>query len=253
MRRIFIHFFQAELEDAINIARKYNAGVELPLSTERLLKLDESRLERLKEIAKNIQLSIHGPFRDLYPGAIDPDVREVALGRYIEAIGIAKKLGAEWTVFHLNYVPLIYGGKRLRARWLNNTIKTFSEIAILGERIHLENTYEDSPLIFREVLEVLSDKNFHMCLDIGHANAFSGEQLELWVEELSSFIAEVHLHESYKGRDLHLPLGSGQIDINRFLVLLEEKGVKNYIITLEPASLDDLERNLEWLKTNGWL
>jgi len=254
MKRVFIHMFLYSLEETIQLAKKYNIGAELSLNTEKLLYIKENDINEISQKCVGISgLSIHGPFRDLFPGSSDPDIREVALDRYIETLMVAKALNAEWVVFHLNYYSQMYGTERLRKTWLLNAIDTFSRIAELKIKVHIENTHENDPEIFFDLLKYINEKNFWMCLDVGHAHAYSNKDLEHWIELLSPYIREVHIHESPRGEDKHMVLGSGYINVNSVLNLIEERTEGDFVITLEPVTVEDLETNLNWLRENGWI
>ena len=254
MRRVFAHLFRKQLIDAISTCRKMGIGVELSLVTEVLLNLSD---DDVKNIAENVRglagVSVHGPFRDLIIGSIDPDIREIAVDRYIETIMIAKSINAEWVLFHLNYIPITYSSDRLRRIWVRNAISAFSPLLKLDTPIHVENTYERDPIIFKEFLEGLKSNRVFMCLDIGHVNAYSDVPIEEWIVTLAPYIREVHLHESQKGKDIHAPLGSGYIDLEKVLVALENNGVKDFVITLEPSLEESLQSDINWLKEHGWI
>ncbi len=240
--------------EAIEISKKLGIGLEMSLVTNVLLDLREDDIEKLKESVKGLNgLSVHGPFRDLIIGSMDPDIREITIDRYVETIMISQSLGAEWVLFHLNYIPLVYSSERLRRIWLNNAVNSFEQILKLAVPIHIENTYEDDPKVFKDFFERLRSDKIFMCLDIGHAYAYSNIEISEWITVLSPYIREVHLHESLKGKDVHAALGSGYIDMSKVLTELENNCGNDLIITLEPANDEDLQRSIEWLREHGWI
>ena len=253
MKRVFIEMFLLTPEENIELAKKLNVGVELFLKTNILIKLTTRRIKEWKGAVKGIQgLSTHGPYRDLVLGSFDPLIREVALKRYMQAIEVTTMLNAEWMVIHLNFDEHTYGYPKAMKEWIRNAMKSINKLLERKKLILLENTTESDPDIFLNILRGINSDFLGLCFDVGHAYAFSNKDLSEWTSKLSPFIKEVHLHESTKGVDAHLPLGSGHIDINKVLSEIEKES-SDFVITLEPRSEEDLYRNIEWLRSNGWI
>lgn len=54
-----------------------------------------------------------------------------------------------------------------------------------------------------------------ICIDVGHAHracAKDGIRPEAYLREFRDMIREVHLDDNFGARDLHLPLGQGNVD-----------------------------------------
>jgi sugar phosphate isomerase/epimerase len=88
-----------------------------------------------------------------------------------------------------------------------------------------------------ELLDPLPDLGLH--LDVGHANL---QVVQSTVEELlasyGSRLRHVHLHDNKGGSaDLHLPLGTGTVDVRRAVGLLKRSGYDG-TITLEVFTPD---------------
>ena len=60
----------------------------------------------LRKAREAIPIAIHGPFHDLFPGSIDPYIREATIRRYVETLELAKAVNAEFVTLHLNYCLL---------------------------------------------------------------------------------------------------------------------------------------------------
>jgi len=76
--------------------------------------------------------------------------------------------------------------------------------------------------------------SLYLTLDLGHANLF-GKNIEEFIEEFHKRLRHVHLHDNDGRRDLHLPMGTGNINWEKVL-----KGLKRYYegtITLEVFSM----------------
>ena len=61
-----------------------------------------------EELAGIARATLHAPFNELFPCAIDPRARALAADRFREAIVLAKRYGAEKVVIHGGYNPRIY-------------------------------------------------------------------------------------------------------------------------------------------------
>lgn len=254
MKRIFIEMFLLTPEENIELARKYNVGVELFIKTHILIKLTTKQIKKWKMNLKDVNgVSIHGPYKDLVLGSIDPLIREVVLKRYLQALKIASMLNAEWMVIHLNFDEHVYGQAKTREKWIKNAVSLLNKLLNKEVLILLENTKERDPELFVKIFNSLDNDYIGMCLDVGHAFAFSDKNLHEWIVKVSKYIKEVHLHESIKGVDAHLPLGSGHIDINKVLSEIENETSGDFVITLEPRNEKELHQNLRWLKNNGWI
>lgn len=246
--KIFAHLFTYPIDQQLRICMKYNIGCLLTLTTSTLLSLNNSTINLIKEAQKKIPTAIHGPFHDLYPGSIDPYIREATLRRYLETIKLAKDLKAKFVTLHLNYVDSIHS--RNRDLWIKNAIKLFSELTSFGVSIHIENTREPMPDIFSSILGSINSPALGMCLDIGHVVAYSTANIDRWIRQLSRFIKEIHLHECVEGRDIHEYLGAGLVDWPLIFRLLKNANIdiRAIYITLEPKTQQDLEKSLRYLK-----
>jgi sugar phosphate isomerase/epimerase len=88
-----------------------------------------------------------------------------------------------------------------------------------------------------ELLDPLPELGLH--LDVGHANLMVGQST---VEELLAAygprLRHVHLHDNKGGAaDLHLPLGTGSVDVRGAVRLLQRHGYDS-TITLEVFTPD---------------
>lgn len=253
MMRVFVEMFLRSPEENIEIAKRLGLGVELFLKTHILMELTASRIKDWKSSVIELKgIATHGPYKDLVPGSFDPLIREATLRRFLQAISISSEIGAEWVVFHLNFNEHVYGHSKTREIWIRNALMLFGELVSKRFLFLLENTEEKDPDIFMDIVKRVDSKYIGVCFDVGHAYAFSNKDLHEWIHKLAPYIREVHLHESKRGIDAHLPLGSGYIDVNSLLASLEEEASSDFVITLEPRSEEDLYKDISWLRENGW-
>jgi len=193
--------------------------------------------------------TIHAPFLDLNPGAIDPLIRQVTHTRFQQVFQAAEILKPRVIVFHPGYDDLRYGGSRLD--WLKNSIDFWKEFVPrakeTGSIIAVENIFEKEPSTLRALLEAIDDPGFRHCFDVGHWNMFTSVTLEEWFADLGPFIAEAHIHDNHGQADEHLPPGEGQIDFKLLFALLE-RHAPDAVQTIEAHTLERMERALKTLK-----
>jgi sugar phosphate isomerase/epimerase len=196
-----------------------------------------------------LSTTIHAPFMDLNPGALDPSIREVTRKRFRQVFSAAEQLKPRVIVFHPGYDELRYGSNRLD--WLKNSIDFWREFVPyareLGCIIAMENIFEKEPSTLRGLLEAIDDPCFRHCFDVGHWNMFASGTLEQWFVELGPFTAECHIHDNHGQADEHLPPGEGLIDFSKLFDLLG-KHAPGAVHTIEAHTIERLERALKAVK-----
>jgi sugar phosphate isomerase/epimerase len=193
--------------------------------------------------AAGLATTIHAPFLDLNPGALDPSIREVTYKRFRQVFQAAEQLKPRIIVFHPGYDELRYGGNRLD--WLKNSIDFWKEFVPrakeTGSIIAVENIFEKEPSTIRALLEAIDDPNFRHCFDVGHWNMFTTVTLEEWFAELGPFIAESHIHDNHGKDDEHLPPGEGLIDFDLLFSLLKRYS-PDVVYTIEAHTVERMKR-----------
>jgi len=249
--KIYVHPFLFSIEEQIKIAKEFKLGLEISFLREPKNLEVRKELKNIVEMLKDtrIKISAHLPSREVLLGAFNEDVRALSLRRTLKWLKVAKQLEAQWAVLHLNFIDSFY--HHVEDRWLYYFMESMREVLHEKMPVYLENSEEKTPLIFRKVLEKIDNRVF-VCFDIGHAFGYSNVSLLKWVDELSPWIREIHIHETEKGKDLHKPLGSGFIEIEKILRYIDEL-VEDYVITLEPVNLKQLENDIKWLRERGFI
>lgn len=193
----------------------------------------------------NLSTTIHAPFIDLNPGALDPAIREVTAKRVGQVFKAAEYIKPKVIVFHPGYDDIRYGNNRLD--WLKNSIDFWQKFIPVAEDLNtiiaIENIFEKEPSTLKALLESVDNPCFRHCFDVGHWNMFSSTPLEEWFYELGNFIAESHIHDNHGIDDEHLPPGEGKIDFECLFNLLKQYAPQA-VWTLEAHSLDHLEKSL---------
>lgn len=153
-------------------------------------------------------LPIGSPFKSLRQATCEE------LKRCIEAFAL---IGAKWMNIHPDRQQHLHDRDDIIA----NNIETFAELLPFAQNAGVGLMVENVPVHFNsveqlsELLDPLPDLGLH--LDIGHCN-LRGTQLGNSYEEIISIygsrLKHVHLHDNKGGTaDLHLPLGTGTVDL----------------------------------------
>jgi len=194
-----------------------------------------------------LSVTLHAPFFDLRPGAVDRKVRDVTVERLRQVFDLVPCFRPRSVVCHAAFDERYYVSHE--EKWLENSRDTwggFIEAAAeMGTQVAIENVYENSPKYLGLLLDTFRGlRNICFCFDTGHFNAFSRSSLEEWMDVLGPRIGQVHLHDNHGIVDEHLPVGEGTFPFQRFFELLRQKGSRP-IVTLEPHTQEDLWRTLE--------
>jgi sugar phosphate isomerase/epimerase len=212
-----------------------------------------------EEVAKRIaeaELSVtfHAPFIDLRPGAIDPKIRQVTKDRLQQVFDLVYYFHPLTVVCHPSFDKRYYASHQ--QAWLENSIETWNYFLPLAEEtktiIALENVYERDPSPLTKLLDALSSPRIRFCFDTGHCNFFSRAPFASWIEEMSPYLCQLHIHDNSGSADDHAPVGEGNFPFAALFALLRERNLAP-LVTLEPHSLADLWKTVENVKTMGLL
>ena len=178
--------------------------VEPNLTKEEREHLVVSYQEKLKDL-KGLK-AIHGPFLDLKPSSPDPDIRRVSQLKYMETLQAAHRLDVDFVVFHSQLNPYL---NQPALRDLNNRQAAEFWQWIMGNspyrgKIVIENVFEESPFMIRELLDQIAHDRIMVNLDIGHINLGVSDMVR-WIEILDQDIAYVHIHGNNGFHDQHRP------------------------------------------------
>lgn len=235
--------------DSLNMEEfeELNIGIEIQDFTEPNLSLDEINMiihrykTKFKEF-KNIK-ALHGPFLDLKPSSPDKLIREVSYNRYLYTINVAKELNIDYLIFHSQINPYL---NQPSIRKLNNIqSKEFWE-EILKEVpdykgiILLENIFEETPSMLKELIETINLPNVKINLDIGHAN-LGKVTLEEWIKELKDYIFYIHIHSNDGLYDNHQT--PTLEEIKELYYLLDKYNI-NPVLSLE-YKVNDLKEEIK--------
>ena len=199
--------------------------------------------------------TLHAPYNELFPMAIDQEIVKVAYRRYEQTLGYCERFGAAKMTVHGNYVEEIYFPGWFIDRhadfWKRFLVEHPSDVIIC-----MENVMENDPDLIPAILKKVDSPRLRMCLDVGHANLSCIEPIQ-WLERCAPYISHYHIHNNTgapaQGRrswgDRHSALGDGNIDMDALLRRAEE------LTPDATAAIESYhpEACVEWLKEHGFI
>lgn len=112
-------------------------------------------------------------------------------------------------------------------------------------KICIENCdgYEDFQ---KEAIELLLKSDvFALTFDVGHNHGIGGTDEE-FIMKHKDRLYHIHLHNA-EGRKNHLALGTGEMNIEKYINLAKKQNCR---VVLETKTIDGLKQSVEWLKGN---
>ena len=160
-------------------------------------------------------ITIHAPFQDLLPGALDDAILAASRRRLRQAFAYLPVFRPASVVCHSGYEARLYGDDT--QAWLARSAATWKELtayaATHGVMVMLENVYETEPELLLELVQRIDAANLRVCLDLGHLYAFGDGDLDRWLRTLGAVTGQLHLHDNRGAADEHLALGAGTLPL----------------------------------------
>ena len=167
-----------------------------------------------------------------------------------KTLSVSDALGIRYTILHGNLNPLI-DDDTYRAHWVKTHVDFLSEVAVCFQTVPLlENLWDRTPELFRQVFDQLAPSSAQMCLDIGHCIVHSHLDIEEWLSVLGEHIKLLHLNDNDGKHDLELPPGRGIIDWRRLTQLINRYTARPHV-SLELSSLEQVDEACEYMRTHG--
>ncbi len=249
--RCFVNAPWYELKDRyLELFLKHKIQPEIGLEGLCLYEEAEDEFRKIARILQQNELSctLHAPFFDLAPGALDPEILAASRNKLAKAFQLISIFKPKSIVCHINYEENKQGYKK--EAWAEVALKTWQKLAATAARsnclLMLENTYEPNPDAHELLLSGLQPETTGFCLDVGHLMSFAKTPWQDWLPRLSPWLGQLHLHDNDGFQDLHLAPGRGKFNFTELFQFLANNKLKP-IITLEPHSEDDLWAALEYL------
>jgi len=212
---------------------------------------DPNEFRRIAEILQKHKLdcTLHAPFFDLAPGALDPYILAASREKLRRAFRLLEVFRPRSIVCHLQFEENKQGYKS--GEWTTTALATWQEVLQTATKhnvpIMLENTYEKSPATHKAILTQLNSPYAGFCLDVGHLLSFSHSSWQEWLPTLSPWLGQLHLHDNHGERDQHLAPGRGKFDFLGLFQFLRHHDL-HPLITLEPHSREDLWQAFAYLE-----
>lgn len=245
--------------ESLSLAEEYGFGFEYNDFFPPDVLDDKNRLEETVQRYRSAGLpkrcTLHGAFLDVLVFSEDRTVRECSGKRVLQSIEAAKNIGADAVIFHTNHNPLLTA-ESYRKNWLErneifwrNVLKKHGDISV-----YMENMFDDSPQMLAALAERLADcENFGVCLDYAHAMSFGrNTPIDVWVKSLAPYVRHLHINDNNLKDDLHLAVGSGMIDWQKFAEYYSEY-FKDCTVLIETSDIEAQKSSAEFLKSIGLL
>ena len=240
-------FLSTIASDAVRVAKEYGVNLEIAEyctawnMDKKFAGVDGVVKKKLEGIPSS---TLHAPYNELFPCAIDLKARELAAERYRQAIGLAKRYGSSKVIIHGGYNPWIY----FPVWYIEQSILFWKEFLEEdpGVEIVLENVLETDPCWLLDIVKGVENPRLRLCLDIGHVNAYSKIPVMDWLETWAPYISHFHVHNNDGSRDAHGQLMDGTIPMKELLAVIAAK-CPGASITLE---LMNAAPSVQWLVQN---
>ena len=199
--------------------------------------------------------TLHGAFIDISVHSEDSLIRKVSRFRVRQSMEIAQEMGVRGVVFHTGLLAS-FNDKKYRESWLEANVEFWTDILeeYKNQSVYMENMFDWNSRELVQLTKAMQNSDrFGICLDYAHAAVFGQEDSpEIWFQETAPYIRHMHINDNDLVKDMHLPLGDGIIDWNRFFNLMEEYQIEASVL-LEMVGWEKQLRSLEYLESKGFL
>jgi len=253
MSKIFIQTDHANFDSFLEYAKEQGYSMEIAsFAFSNILDTDwqtilleyQLKLEDFKGI-----ISLHGAFQDLILHSRDSKIRNASRGRIIQNLDIARVLNTTYIVFHGNFNPLIKH-KSYEENWVEQNAAFWSEtLSKYDMTILIENVWEETPDIFKRLLDKVKSSRLKICYDTGHSNIFSKVYFDMWLDVLGKDISYIHVNDNRGDVDNKLVPGEGTINWQKFSDKIEKYDIAPDIV-FEVGTLEKTIQSIMYFKEN---
>ena len=248
-----------DITECVALAKKCGIDfVEINMSFPQYLP-ENSDVNLYKKLSEEngVFYTIHAD-EQLNPFDFNSSVSDCYFNVFADCIDFAKAIGAPVINLHLLkgvYVTLPEKVILLTDVYKNayfERVKAFikmceEKIGDADLKIAIENV-DSNPFTESQIeaLEFFMNSHvFALTLDVGHDDCMSGKDRHVF-EKYPHKLVHMHLHDS-DGKHPHLPLGSGRIDIETKLALMNPDST----CLVEVKTIDGLVKSVQYLKSNN--
>ena len=213
--------------------------------------LDGAELLRLKQ-AYGIFFTIHLD-ENLNVSDFNPHVAEAYMRTVAETISLAKEIGAPIINMHLAagvYFTLPTEKRYLFEEYKERYLQSMRDFISLceeaigdsGIKICIENCDGYHGFQKEAIALLLSSPVFGLTYDVGHNHGCGGKDEEFILQNKAS-LCHMHLHDAIGSKN-HLALGTGEMDIEKYIRLAEERSCR---VVVEAKTIEALKKSVSWL------
>ena len=251
-----------ELEDCARLCNELGlrfVELNMCLPQYQIDKIDPERLNRIAD-KYGIYYTIHLD-ETISPCDFNPRVAAACLDTINDTILLSKRIGIKLLNTHLSlgtHFTLPEGKVLLFEKYHDEYLQNLTRFrdtcgANAGSdvRICIENTPTFTHRLGCETLDfLLESRTFAVTFDTGHDAVGNFEQRPV-IDRRLDRLCHMHLHDALvRERRDHLPLGDGELDIDRYLDLAFERECR---VVVEVKTVDGLRRSVEWLQRHGYI
>ena len=115
-----------------------------------------------------------------------------------------------------------------------------------GVRVCIENWHGYTDYQIPVLDELLQSPAFGLTFDVGHNHCKKGQDEPVILTRIEKLF-HMHLHDVKDGTKDHQALGTGELDIFKYLALAKERDVS---VVVETKTVDGLRESARWLHAN---
>lgn len=243
----------AGIEENVRLCRKFGLDfIELNMN---LPMFQPDELSRAIDYAQKhgVGITLHAD-ENLNCMDFSVPVADAYLSVLVDTIQIARECGVPTVNLHLNrgvYFSLpdrkIFLYDTYRERYLDRVQEMrdrCAEAAGKDVRVLVENTNGFLPFQRAAIDLLLKSDTFGLTWDIGHSQTAAIDDTSFLLEHLNR-VEHFHIHDVYSGK-CHLALGTGIMDIQRYLALAEKRNAR---CVIEIKTAEALAQSVEWLRS----
>ncbi|MBC8095052.1 MAG: sugar phosphate isomerase/epimerase [Akkermansiaceae bacterium] len=197
-------------------------------------------LNALRELLRKTKLRVVGHTAYYLP-LCSPfeSIRLAAVEELKECVTVFAGLGTKWMNIHPDRQAPMHDRKFI----IDRNLQSLRELYVVANQVGVGLMIENLPGSFNtvkqlsELLDPLPELGLH--LDIGHANLLTDyNTTDEILKAYGARLKHVHLHDNKGGSaDLHLPLGTGNVEVDYYIEALQAGGYDE-TITLEVFTPD---------------
>lgn len=257
-RNLYIIPDPLNIEESVKLSEQYNTGFEYNDFFFPALLDDEVKLKERINIYKSLNRpsgrdNLHGVFFDICLNSADAKIKQISEMRMRSSMEIAMELGCKGVIFHTNIIPgfetetYLEGWEKMNALFYEKLCEEYSEL-----NIYVENMFDYKPDMLAKLGKRMdSHNNFGICYDVAHGHVHD-VSVEDWMKALAPYIKHLHINDNDGKADLHMPVGSGTLDWEKYFKLLNEMSI-NADLLIEVNGKEKQVESLKYLEEKGFI